>query len=332
MTGVQTCALPISNDNNLWQFDIAYNFSGGATNNLAAHPGQNLSNIDSTTNTSVLTGQFPNNSGSLTMSPVGVFTQTASFSGSSTTITLSAANVRIGAGQIVTGTGIASGTTVVSVVTTTVTLSQATLSTQSGVTLTFDNQISVSGGCVVLHPYLFVYGNNGLIQNSSAGDWNNWVSADSNANNVATGKIVKGLPLRGGTTSPAGLFWSLDAVIRVTFSPSSVSTSTGGTQTYYWRYDLISSQSSILSSSSVIEYDGIYYWAGVDRFLMYNGVVQEIPNSINLNYFFDNLNYNQRQKIWCTKVSRWGEIWWFYPRGNATECTDAVIYNVREQV
>ena len=237
MTGVQTCALPISNDNNLWQFDIAYNFSGGATNNLAAHPGQNLSNIDSTTNTSVLTGQFPNNSGSLTMSPVGVFTQTASFSGSSTTITLSAANVRIGAGQIVTGTGIASGTTVVSVVTTTVTLSQATLSTQSGVTLTFDNQISVSGGCVVLHPYLFVYGNNGLIQNSSAGDWNNWVSADSNANNVATGKIVKGLPLRGGTTSPAGLFWSLDAVIRVTFSPSSVSTSTGGTQTYYWRYD-----------------------------------------------------------------------------------------------
>jgi hypothetical protein len=31
-----------------------------------------------------------------------------------------------------------------------------------------------------------------------------------------------------------------------------------------------------------------------------------------------------------TKVPRFGEIWWFYPRGNATECTDAVIYNVRE--
>ncbi|MFM7851165.1 MAG: hypothetical protein ACKO96_04425, partial [Flammeovirgaceae bacterium] len=98
----------------------------------------------------------------------------------------------------------------------------------------------------------------------------------------------------------------------------------------YWRYDLISSQSSILSSKCVIEYDGIYYWVGVDRFLMYNGVVKEIPNSMNQNYFFDNLNYDQRQKVYVNKVPRFGEIWWFYPRGSATECNDAIIYNVRE--
>jgi hypothetical protein len=103
-----------------------------------------------------------------------------------------------------------------------------------------------------------------------------------------------------------------------------------GTPPQYWRYDLISSQSSILSSQSVIEYDGIYYWCGVDRFLLYNGVVKEIPNQMNQNYFFDNLNYAQREKIWVSKVPRFGEIWWFYPRGNATECTDAIIYNIRE--
>jgi hypothetical protein len=103
-----------------------------------------------------------------------------------------------------------------------------------------------------------------------------------------------------------------------------------GTPPQYWRYDLISSQSSILSSQSVIEYDGIYYWCGVDRFLLYNGVVKEIPNTMNQNYFFDNLNYAQREKIWVSKVPRFGEIWWFYPRGDATECTDAIIYNVRE--
>ena len=85
-----------------------------------------------------------------------------------------------------------------------------------------------------------------------------------------------------------------------------------------------------MSSQSAIEYDGIYYWCGVDRFLLYNGVVKEIPNNMNQNYFFDNLNYNQRQKVWATKVPRFGEIWWFYPRGDATECTDAIIYNVRE--
>jgi hypothetical protein len=65
---------------------------------------------------------------------------------------------------------------------------------------------------------------------------------------------------------------------------------------------------------------------------MYNGVVAEMKNNMNINYFFDNLNYSQRQKVWVSKVPRWGEIWWFYPRGDATECTDAIVFNVRDQV
>ena len=215
------------------------------------------------------------------------------------------------------------GTALVTAIGTTTNL---TFSVSDPVTLTFDNNIEVSGGCVVLHPYLFVYGENGLIQNSSAGDFANWVSADANANNVATGKVVKGLPIRGGSTSPSGLFWAVDALIRVSFQPSSA-----GGQNFYWTYDLVSSQTSIMSSSCVIEYDGIFYWIGVDRFLCYNGTVQEIPNERNQNYFFDNINIAQRQKVWVSKVSRFGEIWWFYPKGNSLECNDAIIYNVRSK-
>jgi hypothetical protein len=400
-----------SNPNNLWQFDIGYDSTGGGISNLVAHPGQNLSAIDSTVNTRPLYGAFTGT----TLSPVGVFTASVITTNGLTGLTLSTTNNTIGAGQSVTGTGIPANTTVVSsnldfpnleavavtgtagqcsctitsglfvgqtvtiggtltgsatglvsgttyyiistnnattftlsltaggtAITTTagttdglvftlgsyqkVVLSNAATATSSAVTLTFDNNISVSGGVVMLHPYLFVYGNDGLIQNSSAGNFNDWVSADANANNVATGKVVKGLPLRGGTTSPAGLFWTLDSVVRVTYAPSTV----GGIN-YYWKYDLITSQSSIMSSQCVIEYDGIFYWAGTDRFLMYNGVVSEVPNTQNMNWFFDGLNYSQRQKVWVTKVPRWGEIWFFYPRGTATECTDAVIYNVREK-
>ena len=309
---------------NLWQFDIAYDSTGNGTNNLVAHPGQNLSYMTSSATTPVLYGVFPGTSGSLTMSKVGVFTAAGS-TNSTNIFTLSAANVRVGAGQSITGTGIPVGTTVVSILGTAVTMSAAATATAS-ITATFDNNIAVSGGCVVLHPYLFVYGDNGLIQNSSAGDFANWVSADANSNNVATGKVVKGLPIRGGSTSPSGLFWAVDALVRVSFQPSSA-----GGQNFYWTYDLVSSQTSIMSSSCVIEYDGIYYWVGVDRFLMYNGQVQEIPNELNQNYFFDNINISQRQKVWVSKVSRYGEIWWFYPKGNATECTDAIIYNVRNK-
>jgi hypothetical protein len=64
--------------------------------------------------------------------------------------------------------------------------------------------------------------------------------------------------------------------------------------------------------------------------MLYNGVVKEVPNNMNQNYFFDNLNYDERQKVYATKVPRFGEIWWFFPSGDATECDDCIIYNIRE--
>ena len=238
----------------------------------------------------------------------------------STTFTLSASS---GGSAITTTAGTTDGLVFTMGQVQNVVISNAA-TTSGASTITFDNNIDVSGGVVTLHPYVFVYGNNGLIKNCSAGNVQDWVSADANEVSVATGKIVQGLPVRGGSNAPSGLFWSLDSLIRVSYIGGA------GTPPQYWRYDLISSQSSILSSQSVIEYDGIYYWCGVDRFLLYNGVVKEIPNNMNQNYFFDNLNYAQREKVWVSKVPRFGEIWWFYPRGDATECTDAIIYNVRE--
>ena len=309
----------------LWQMDIGYDALGNGQNNLIVHPGQNLNDISSTVNTRPLFGPFTG----LSLTAVGVFTATGTTTSGSPTVTFATTIAAIGAGLTVTGTGIPVNTTVVSAVEVagvwTVTLSKN--ATASGtVPLVFDNNISISGGIVMLFPYLFVYGNNGLIQNCSAGDFNNWTSADSNANNVSSTKVIKGLPVRGGTTSPAGLFWTLDSVIRVTYSPTTV-----GNATFYWKYDLITQQSSIMSSQCVIEYDGLFYWVGTDRFLMYNGVVAEVPNTQNNNYFFDNLNYAQRQKVWVSKVPRWGEIWWFFPSGDSTECNDAIIYNVRDK-
>jgi hypothetical protein len=316
-----------ASDDTLWQMDIGFDAGGSNKQTLVVHPGLNLENIDNTRNTPVLIGDFPSGN----MSKVGVFTATGTMVvGPPSVFTIPSIVGIIAIGQTVAGIGIPSGTTVTAVLisssTTAVTLSN-TVSTAGTLTLSFDNNISVSGGCVILHPYLFVYGNDGLIKNSSAGNFQDWISADANENTVSAGKIVKGLPVRGGTTSPAGLFWSLDSLIRVSYAPASV-----GASTIYWRYDIVTSQSSILSSSSVIEYDGIFYWCGVDRFLMYNGVVTELVNTMNNNFFFDNLNYSQRQKVWASKVPRWGEIWWFYPSGDSEECNNAIIYNVREKI
>lgn len=182
---------------------------------------------------------------------------------------------------------------------------------------------SVSGGIVILHPYIVAYGNNGYVAWSAKDDPQDWTVAGGGGDAYVTGqKIVHGQSSRGGAdNSPSAILWSLDSVIRMSYI--------GGDAVF--SFDTISDESSILSSQCVVEYDGIFFWAGVDRFLMYNGVVKEVPNPLNQNWFFDNLNFSQRQKVFAFKVPRWGEIWWCFPFGDATECTHAVIFNVREQ-
>jgi hypothetical protein len=180
---------------------------------------------------------------------------------------------------------------------------------------------NVSGGVAVLHPYTFIFGTDGYVAFSVAGDPTDYTSLGSGAANIASQKIVRGIALRGGPgNSPSGLFWSADALVRASFI--------GGAPVF--QFDTISTQSSILGANTVIEYDGIFYWVGTDRFLMFNGVVREVPNNLNLNYFFDGLNQSQRQKVFAMKVPRYGEIWWCYPRGDAIEPSHAVIYNIRE--
>jgi hypothetical protein len=183
------------------------------------------------------------------------------------------------------------------------------------------NNTAVSGGIVVLHPYLVRYGSDGLVSWSNQGEPRNFSTGDAGTNRATGSKIVKGLAVRGQGQSPSGLLWSLDSVIRMVYI--------GGQAVF--KFDPVSNAASILSSNSVVEYDGVFYWIGIDRFLAYTGTIQEVPNDTNLEDFLDNLNYDQRQKVFATKVPRSGEIWWHYPRGDATECTHAIIYNVREK-
>ena len=185
------------------------------------------------------------------------------------------------------------------------------------------NPVVASGGVCVLQPFVVVYGSNGFIRNSNANNISGaagWVGTNANTANVAGTKIVRGLPIRGGGQSPAGLFWALDALIRMSYVSSTV----------LWKYDTLSDDITVMSKDCIVEFDNAYYWLGVDRFYVFNGVVQELPNQMNINWLFDNLNFAQRQKVWALKIPRFGEIWWFFPFGSDTECSAAVCFNVRE--
>lgn len=183
---------------------------------------------------------------------------------------------------------------------------------------------SVDGGIVCLQPYLFGYGSNGVVYWTAANKPADLSAANGGSGGagarIAASKIIKGLPARGGSSGPAGLFWSLRSLIRATFSGS----------TTVFSFQTISEKITTLSSTSIIEYDGRFFWPGVDRFYVYDGSLRELPNPFNYNFFFDNLNYTWRQKVWARYDQFFGEIWWFFPYGSATECNRAIIYNIRE--
>jgi hypothetical protein len=190
----------------------------------------------------------------------------------------------------------------------------------SAFTVISDANGVASGGCFVSAPYAVLYGSDGKVTWSNANEPQNYTTGDAGTARVSGAKIVQGFPIHSGSGA-AGLLWTLTELIRMDYI--------GGQAIF--RFSRVGS-CSIVAQNSVIEYDGVFYWIGIDRFYVSEGgTVKEIPNNVNLNWLFDNLNYEHRNKIWAMKVPRFGEIWWFYPRGDATECSHAIIYNVREQ-
>lgn len=181
-----------------------------------------------------------------------------------------------------------------------------------------------NGGICYSNPYLFAYGSNGYVAYSRPADPLDFNGEGSGSLTISNDKVIFGAAIRGGSNSPSFLFWTLGSVVKIT---------NVGDVAVNFKIDVISKSSSILSSRCVVEYDGVFFWIGTDRFFVYNGIVQEMPNTMSLNYFFNNIDLNYRQKVFGVKNTKYGEIWWFYPekgQGDPVQNTRALIYNKRE--
>lgn len=184
-----------------------------------------------------------------------------------------------------------------------------------------DSNAVAAGGVFCAPPYAVYYGKDGKVTWSNQNEPRNVTTGDAGTARVTGAKIVQGFSMNTGG-GLGGLLWSLDAVIRMDY--------VGGQSVF--RFKKLSQSASILTQNTVVEYDGNYFWVGTDRFLMSDGSrVDELPNDTNLNWFYDNLNYTYKHKVWGMKIPRFGEIWWFFPFGENTECSHAVIWNMREK-
>lgn len=198
-----------------------------------------------------------------------------------------------------------------------------------------------TGGMLYVGSRLFYYGNNGLVRWSSiaankSGEQTDLQKPflffkDKYSINISTDKVIYGAEWRGGANSPTIIFWTLGSVVLITNTTGSNNQVIDDPDDLSFSRKVLSRDSSILSSNSVVEYDGIFYWPGTQRFFVFNGVVLPLENNLNRQTFFDTIDMSKRQRVFGVKNVSRDEIWWFYPeKGKDANvgCTRAVIYNV----
>ena len=183
-----------------------------------------------------------------------------------------------------------------------------------------------TGGILYSTPITFLYGSNGTLKYSKPGtldfsDLTRSIPLDGN-------KILYAANVRGGANTPTILAWTESNVFYITNVAD-------GNALITLKIDPQAMKSTLLSSKAVIEYDGLFFWPGTDRFFTYNGTIQEVGNIFNQNYFFDNIDMGKRQLVYGFVDPKYGEMWWVYPEiANKNNpnigCTRAIIFNKRE--
>lgn len=114
-------------------------------------------------------------------------------------------------------------------------------------------------------------------------------------------------------------------------------------QTYYFRYiggqliwqtKLIDSNIGLIAQNARTAASGIIFWMSNNNFHMWRGGnVEVIPANTNthstcLRYVFDDINFGQKEKIFCQYNPIFREVAWFYPRSNSTEPDRSVTVNI----
>lgn len=178
---------------------------------------------------------------------------------------------------------------------------------------------TLNGFICVVAPFIFIGGQDGILIWNDPGTLTFPIE-----NSVAYGntRLVKGLPIRGGSVQSL-LIWSLSSLYRVTYNPNTTEVSNT-----FFKED-ISTNLSIISANSVIEIPEIstYVWIGRNCFYQYNGIVKELPNRFNKQWFFNNLNRKFQERCWALHVPKYNEVWFNAPFGDSEECTHTAVWN-----
>lgn len=127
----------------------------------------------------------------------------------------------------------------------------------------------------------------------------------------AVGRLMCGLSIRG-----SALLFTTEGLHRLEYlGPPDV-----------YGSEHVNNGCGIIGRNAKVAVDSYAYWMGANRFFKYGGYVEPLQSTVS-DDVFKNLNRAHRHKCWCEYMPETGEVWFYYPRGAATECSHAAIYN-----
>lgn len=187
--------------------------------------------------------------------------------------------------------------------------------------------VEVSGGIIFAPPILIAYGNNGEIIWTDEAEINSWIGSQ----NIANNKIIK-MVLTRGSSLPQLLAWTSNSLTALSYNTSDI------TPDNFFTAVTIDNRITVMSVNSIVGFANQYFWIGLNQFYFFNGIVQPLQNTMNAEYFFQNIDLRSRAKVWgeiVNPATGGTEIWWHYPKINPDnpliithECTDVIIYHV----
>lgn len=157
-----------------------------------------------------------------------------------------------------------------------------------------------------------------LVQWASQETINTWTPSSSNTAGDHE-LVTKGRIMAGRRTKTENLIWTDADVHRMRYI--------GGALVY--GFEQAGDACGLLAPNAIAIVESRAFWMGKDNFFMYDGFVRPIPSEVR-DYVFSDFNAAQAVKVWSTSVSKYSEVWWFYPSAASSEINRYVVFNYIE--
>ena len=100
---------------------------------------------------------------------------------------------------------------------------------------------------------------------------------------------------------------------------------------FTFSFKQIGTNCGTLSAHSAVEAENVVYWMSDGAFYLFDGVVKEIPCSVQ-DYVFQDLNEDEHSIIYAGVNLDFSEVNWFYTSGSSTAIDRIVTYNYLEKL